>query len=215
MRSRLPLSLIMFLAAIWMVFLNPLTPRRVAADSELPPARRTGAPGENTCFTCHNGGLNDGSGTLAIVGVPGAYTPGSVHTISVTLTRAGASRWGFELTCLKTSDGTAAGTLASTTPLTYLQTSSGKTYVSHTTLNTPNDGTYSGVANGPVNWTFQWTAPPAQSGEVRFYAIGVAANASGEADGGDFVYTVSAPSAEETPSAVENTTWGKIKLRYR
>lgn len=215
MKSRLPLGFAMCLAAASMVLLAPLTPPRALAYTEVPPARRTGAPGENTCFTCHNGGLNDGSGSLAIVGVPETYTPGSVHTISVTLTRAGSTCWGFELTCLKTSDGSAAGTLANTTPLTYVQISSGKTYVSHTTLNTPSDGTFLGTVDGPVTWTFEWTAPPAQSGEVRFYAVGVAADASGDADGGDFVVTTSTPSAEEASSPVENTTWGKIKVRYR
>ena len=47
-----------------------------------------------------------------------------------------------------------------------------------------------GTANGPVTWTFQWTAPPAQSGEVRF-------------------------SAEEVSTPVQSMTWGKIKQRYR
>ena len=214
MRARLPRSALLTLVAFASV-LTIASYRDGHANSDLPPARRTGAPGENTCATCHNGGLNDGVGTLSIVGAPEYYTPGTAYTISVTLARAGAMQWGFELTSLKTSDGSAAGSLVSTTPFTYIQTSSGKLYVSHTTLNASSDGTFYGTLDGPVTWTFEWTAPTAGGGEVRFYAVGVAANGSGDADEGDFVYTASTPSAEEPPAAVEHTTWGKIKVRYR
>ena len=214
MRTRLP-RLAVGTLLNGMLLVTLVGPPVAAANSDLPPARRTGAPNENTCATCHDGGLNDGVGTLSMEGVPAFYTPGQAYTISVTLTRSGSSRWGFELTSLKSSDGTAAGTLANTTPLTYIQTSSGKLYVSHTTLNNPSDGTFSGTVGGPVTWSFQWTAPPAGSGGVIFYAAGVAADGSDDADAGDFVYTASKPSAEEIPSAVEMTTWGKIKMRYR
>ncbi len=149
------------------------------------------------------------------MGVPESYTPGQAYTISVTLQRSGKLRCGFELTCLKSSDESAAGSITNTTLYTTTQENSGKTYVSHTTINTPYDGTFAGTADGPVTWSFQWTAPAAQSGEVRFYAAGVAADNSGDADVGDVVYTTSAPSTEGSTTDVKGTTWGQIKLLYR
>lgn len=186
---------------------------RAAAYSDSPPTRRTGAPGENNCSACHNGGLNDGQGAFSIVNVPASYVPGSTYTISVTLARAGQTRWGFELTCL-TAASAAAGTITSTSTLTSTALSSGKTYISQTAGTAPNDGTFAGTANGPVTWSFQWTAPVAGTGSVTFYAAGVAADNSGDADAGDYVYTTSTPSSEGALVPVTEMTWGKIKATY-
>lgn len=213
-RLLLTLGVLAGALAGWLIA-GPFAPTRATADSNLPPAKRTGAPGENTCNTCHNGALNDGVGTLSIVGVPSSYVPGQAYSLSVTLSRTGQSRWGFELTCLKTSDNSAAGSSTNTTLLTTTQVSSGKTYISQTTQNVPNDGTFAGVFNGPVTWSFQWTAPAAGAGQVRFYAVGVACDNDGDAGSGDLVYTTSTPSAEGSTTDVEATTWGKIKLIYR
>jgi hypothetical protein len=192
-----------------------LSAARAVAYSDQPPAKRTGAPGENTCAACHNGGLNDGQGALSILNVPDSYVPGSTYNISVTLARAGQTRWGFELTCLLASTSAAAGTITSTSALTGTQVSSGKTYVSQAAGTAPNDGTFAGTADGPVTWSFQWTAPAAGAGSVRFYAAGVAADNSGDADTGDYVYTTSMPSNEGAVIDVTEMTWGRIKETYR
>lgn len=187
---------------------------RAEAYSDQPPARRTGAPGENTCAACHNGGLNDSQGTLSILGVPANYTPGQSYTITVSLARAGQTRWGFELTCLLTSTSGAGGTITSTSPLTATQLSSGKTYIAQAGGTAPNDGTFAGTADGPVTWSFSWVAPAAGAGSVQFYAAGVAADNSADADAGDYVYTTSVSSSEGVFTDVTSTTWGKIKAAY-
>lgn len=187
---------------------------RAEAYSDQPPARRTGAPGENTCAACHNGGLNDNQGTFSILSVPASYTPGQTYTISVSLARAGQTRWGFELTCLLTSTSAAGGTIISTSALTATQLSSGKTYIAQAGGTAPNDGTFAGTADGPVTWSFSWAAPAAGAGSVQFYAAGVAADNSADADAGDYVYTTSASSSEGVVTDVTSTTWGKIKAAY-
>jgi hypothetical protein len=184
------------------------------AYSDRPPARRTGAPGESTCNGCHSGALNDGLGVLTITGAPASYLPNQKYSVTVTLTRGGQSRWGFELTVLRKADNIMSGTLTATSPLTTTQVALGKTYVSHTTL-FGQDGTHAGTANGPVSWTFDWTAPAAGADTVVFYAAGVAANNNGDADPGDLVYTTRAMSAEDRSTPAAASTWGGLKRRYR
>jgi len=195
------------------IALDPTSARPAGANVDEPPAARTGGAGQQTCNTCHNGALNDGQATFAFSGVPASYTPGQTYPITVSLARSGASRWGFEATVLKTSDNSAAGTIVVTSNLTTLQTQAGKFYISHTNLNGP-DGTFPGTANGPVAWSFNWTAPSAGAGAVGFYAAGVAADNDGNDGGGDLVYTTSTSSSEAPPTAVTATTWGKIKAHY-
>lgn len=195
------------------IALDPTAPRRAGANVDQPPAARTGAPGQQTCNNCHSGALNDGQATFAFSGVPASYTPGQTYPITISLARSGASRWGFEATVLKTSDNSAAGTIVVTSNLTILQSQSGKSYISHTNVNGPDD-TFPGTANGPVSWSFNWTAPLAGAGAVRFYACGVAADNDGNDGGGDLVYTISTSASEGSPTDVSSTTWGKIKAIY-
>jgi hypothetical protein len=200
-------------AIVLLLIVAPALVHRAIAYETTPPAGRTGAPGETTCSSCH-GALNNGQATLTISGVPGSYTPGQKYTITVSLARTGSSRWGFELTSLFTTGSAYAGTLAATSNTTTIVTKSSKNYIVDTTT-LGADGTYAGTSNGPVSWSFDWTAPAAGSGAVTFYAVGLAANNDGNNDAGDYVYTVNAPSAEGSPTPVSTVTWGWIKNQYR
>src|SRR4051812_15076646 len=72
-----------------------------------PPAGMTGAPGEQTCSSCHSG--SPGGGQFSIV-APATYVPGQTYQIQVKHVNGDPERqrWGFELTAL--SGTTAAGT---------------------------------------------------------------------------------------------------------
>ncbi len=192
----------------------PALSHRATAYETTPPAGRTGAPSETTCASCHSGGLNDGVGTLTIGGVPTAYTPGQKYSLTVSLARTGKSRWGFELTSLYATGNAFAGTLEAPSNLTALQTKSSKVYVSDT-IELGADGTFAGTANGPVTWTFDWTAPAAGGGSVVFYAVGVAANNDANDGSGDLTYTTNVTAAEGSPTPVSTVTWGWIKSHYR
>lgn len=214
-RRVLPVLLSLGLLA-FLLTLDPPRPRPATASSDMPPLKKTGAPltGQGTCNDCHSaGGDNSGNGSLAIT-APATYVPGQTYTITVTEQDPGQSRWGFELTVIKNSDLTMGGTLASTTTLTGTGANSGITYIGQV-HGTGGDGTFAGTADGPVSWTFNWTAPATGSGAVTFYAAGVAANNSGTPDDPDFTYVTSKGVAEEIPTAVLNVTWGFIKKTYR
>jgi len=193
--------------------------RPATAFSLRPPESRTNAPGEGLCTECHTGGFNLAGGSLEIQNVPTNYTPGQVYPITVQLQRTGQQRWGFELVPLFDSSGVSvmAGQLATPSVFTTLQGGavSGKLriYVSH--YSGIEDGTFAGTVNGPVSWTFNWTAPSAGKGTVTFYCAGNAANGNGSSGPGDVIYATTKTSAEAPATPVSNTTWGKIKALYR
>ncbi len=147
-----------------------------------PPASRTGAPGELTCTDCHNATAGAGQFTIT---APASYTPGQTYSIQVRHTTADTTRkrWGFELTSLGT--GGMAGTFANTTGNTQLKTGGGKTYIQHTSAGTFQNQTGSAV------WTFNWTAPASNVGNVTFYAAGIQANNNGS-ESGDQTYVKTA-----------------------
>lgn len=139
----------------------------VVTHAEIPgaPSRRTGAPGETTCTSCHGSNTQTGQATLV---APATYIPGQTYTIQVQNTSSDPSRlsWGFEMTSL-TAAGTAAGTYSHPTAFTQSITgtvSGGvRNYATHTDI-----GIFSGQQNG--SWTFSWTAPATNVGPITHYA---------------------------------------------
>ena len=163
----------------------------VFAFSSGPPDEKTGAPNENTCAQagCHAGNDLDVSGGSLMLTIPETYIPSEVYTIVVNLSRAGQSRWGFEMTALDT-DGTRAGTFAADTAgNTQLSEANSKQYIKHTSA-----GTAQGT-NDAHSWEFEWTAPDTDIGPITFYAAGNASNGNfNPVD--DYIYTTE---SESTP----------------
>src|SRR5436853_4919623 len=174
------------LAALCLAF-DPPAPHFASASSFGPPPGKTAAPGEGVCTDCHTGHVvnPDTLGSVVIGGVPTSYMPGQTYTLTVTVQRTGQLRWGFELTALKSSDATAAGSLTITNTITRLQSLTNRSNVEQTTIN-GDDGTFADQPGG--SWDFSWTAPAAGAGSVIFYAAGNAADGSGSSTG-DFIYT--------------------------
>ncbi len=148
----------------------------------------TGDFGEPNCTACHTSfSLNTPGGTLTIGGVPAQYTPGQTYPITVTISRSGQRRWGFELAVRVVSSATQAGTLTVTDSVnTQVKTQNNIQYIEHTQA-----GTQLGAAQG--SWTFNWKAPDAAVGAIRFSAAGNAANGDGTPVG-DYIYTTTATS---------------------
>ena len=159
-----------------------------------PPDEKTGAPNENTCAQagCHAGNdLNVSGGSLMLT-VPETYTPNEVYTIVVNLSRAGQSRWGFEMTALD-ADGASAGSFeANDAANTQVSETNNKQYIQHTAA-----GTAAGT-NDAHSWEFEWTAPDADIGAITFYAAGNAANGD-STSGGDYIYTAQEESTPPIP----------------
>ena len=163
-----------------------------AFSIQAPPAEKTGATNEGTCIDCHAGNaLNDSDGSLMLT-IPETYTPSEVYTIVVNLSRAGQSKWGFQMTALD-ADGARAGSFATDAAEdTQLSDANGKQYIQHTT-----DGTAAGTED-KHSWEFQWTAPDADIGPITFYAAGNAANNNSLATG-DYIYTTQSESTPVEP----------------
>jgi hypothetical protein len=162
----------------------------LVTHAEIPgaPSRRTGAPGESNCTSCHSSNSATGQATLV---APATYVPGQTYTIQVQNTSSDLSRlsWGFEMTSL-TAGGTAAGTYSH--PTAFTQTKTGtvnggvRNYATHTT-----SGTFPGQSNG--SWTFSWTAPATDVGPITHYAA-ILHGDNGQDDTGDQTYLKTAVS---------------------
>ncbi len=195
---------------------DPPGSRAASGSSDVPPAGRTGAPlsattSETTCSACH--GAPVAGGRVSIL-TPTEYVPGQTYTIKVTVadpTPASATRtlaWGFELTSIKSSDYSMAG---SYTPASDTGTATGN---SRTYIGQSASGLFEAQPDS-ASWSFQWTAPAQGAGTVTFYAAGLAADGNGTRNAADHTYTTSASVPEKAPTPVTPVTWGIIKNRYR
>ena len=156
----------------------------------------TSSPGENNCTNCHNTyNANAGAGSVSITSdmVNWQYTPGTQYTINVTVAYTGKSNWGMGFEALLPS-GANGGTLAAGTGTTLKNATVGG--------NSRRNVCQSSMATGSNSktFTFHWTAPVAGTGNVTFYAVGLAANGTGN-ENGDYVYTTS-QAITEAPAGV-------------
>jgi hypothetical protein len=195
-------------AAALLLLLAPGRDPLLAFDDGPPAGFAGDPPGYNNCTLCHaDYPLNSGDGSLAILGLPGAFVPGTTYDLMVRLQDPGQARWGFELTVLDAANQQ-AGTLSLTDPVrTQLIDFPGTNpdYVEQT-----HDGTYAGMPNGPVVWPFRWTAPDMET--VTFYVAGNAADGTFD-PGNDYIYT-SQVTVEQGTIAVDDRTWGGVKALY-
>lgn len=182
------------ICAIWCLYSV-----QIYARSGGPPAGVTGAPGQSTCNQsfCHTGNsIDESGGSLSISNVPANYELNKDYPITVTISRSGQSRWGFELAVLADADSMQAGVITLTDETnTQLVTSGGINYIMHTSTGT-NRG-----EDGPSSWSFTWTSPETDIGSVKFYAAGNAANNNGSTSG-DFIYTDSEQAGAPVQMAV-------------
>ena len=161
----------------------------------------TGAYSEGTCLTCHGMALMPPTG-ISISCVPAldsGYAAGTSYTVSLTVSEAGRSKFGFDLEALKDSS-TNGGTLAvipGTTDCKIILTA-GRFNVLHT-------GTGNSTANAHT-FKFLWTAPSAGFGTVTFYTAAVAANGNGKDDSLDHVFQTSLAISEKATGIFENAS---------
>jgi len=148
----------------------------------------TGGFGERSCHLCHlDNPLNAPGGSVSLDGVPATYAPGQTYELTVTISRDGLRRGGFEIAARFASGrqrGKQAG--AWTAIDNRVQLIPGAvdkvlTFVQHNLAG-------SRVASTGANtWTIEWTAPASATAPVQF---NVAANASNNDDSplGDYIY---------------------------
>ena len=149
----------------------------------------TGAPGENSCGIegCHTGNVNTGPAEPQLIINEGieAYTPGQTYPVRIIIEQLDIHKFGFQVTVLKDSDNSFAGTFSLTDPVnTRLFSALGRKYV----------GTTSCGSDAPfpdsLSWEFEWQAPVTDEGNLTFYMVTLAANHD-HSTFGDYVYTQS------------------------
>lgn len=176
---------IIFLLVLSFAVLNIYDVPNAHSNATQPPKGRTGAPGESNCAIsgCHVGTINSGTGSVAInfnAGVNG-YSPSQTYNMSVTVSSAGASKWGFEMVALDGSNNSTGTFIGNAAQNTETGSANSRQYIYHKTAPT-------GANSHTFN--FQWTAPATNAGDITFYAIGNAAN-NNNSSTGDLIYTIS------------------------
>ena len=176
------------LAATMRVLASPLY-------AEGAPPGFSGGFKEDSCHACHfHEQLNSGGGRVIIEGVPASFEAGQRYMLSVTLTRAGMKRAGFQLATRFKDTGAQAGTLApgpGEGERVRVESQSGVQYASQ------KKGGSSVSAADATGWTIEWIAPDG-GGPVIVHVSANAADGNESADG-DFVYTAASESASTPP----------------
>lgn len=139
---------------------------------------RTGSPlSSASCQTCHSNGafaptieaeLLDGDDPVT------SYEAGQTYTLRVTIspTAGNPARFGFQAVALTGGSHDNAGSFQNPPAGFQVTELNGRQYAEHASPATE------------TTLEIEWQAPPAGTGEVRFYAAGVAAN-NGNGSGGD------------------------------
>lgn len=177
-----------------------------------PQLRASGSPlsSGKTCAQagCHAGTVNSGSGNLSIGGLT-EYTPGEDYTITVAVNDEGSSKFGYQAIALDADDKSVGVIIESMGD--EIQTVGSDKYVQHS----------SAASSGA--FSFKWTAPSSDVGDITFYAAGNASN-SDNATSGDNIYSakltveateVGISSAKETSFKVfPNPSTGNVTVDF-
>lgn len=143
------------------------------------PGGKTGAPIDGVCTDCHEGTVQNGSTMNTVVvsdqnGPVSEYTPGMDYEVTISMATNNAKN-GFEIVPL-TSNNTQAGTVSTLDNNTQF-----------IDLGTTKRITHDFAGNSLTSWTFAWTAPNTNVGDVTFYLATNLTNGNMGGDG-DVIY---------------------------
>ena len=172
------------------------------------------APAEGLCSDCHDGPIDDGSGAIAVLGVPPLFRAGATYRFTVRLatthTFGSSTVWGFQLTSVDKGTGSGSGTFALVNATETKIVSGTGSFSTRRYVDQTSSGIRTGAAS-PVEWQVDWTAPASAPAGVGLYAVGLSSDGSGT--GNSWVYTGSAASVD-TVTAALSRTWGSVKRQY-
>ncbi|MBL7923373.1 MAG: hypothetical protein JNL88_04155 [Bacteroidia bacterium] len=147
----------------------------------------TGSANELLCNDCHNtfGTSNSGSGSITVSSTMTnwQYVPGQTYTVNVKVKHTGRPLFGFGLEALSATNANAGTIQITNTTKTQIKTKSVNGVIRNNVVHQFNGGLQ---ADSAV-FSFNWTAPATNIGNVTFYFAGVAANSNGD-EFGDYVY---------------------------
>lgn len=160
------------------------------------PGGKTGSPGDggSTCTDCHSGNATTVSNWITTNVPVSGYVPGQTYTITASAIHSGAEKYGFEIT---------SEDLSSNKVGTMVITDAGQTKKVNANRAVTHTPTGTTPVGGGKSWSFDWTAPAAGTGTVRFYAAFNAANGDGN-NTGDVIYLSSQSVFEATTGITDN-----------
>ena len=159
---------------------------------------RTGSPvSTQSCNHCHSGGSFSASTTIKLKNAAGdevtKYIPGETYTLELTVNHSGASVFGM-LSVALLGDNSSAGTWATKSSNGQLSTVNSRTY-----------GEQNASSSSNV-FEFEWEGPTTGSGEVTFFANGLASNGNGNTGGDELAAGGSLAIAEDVSIGVEDVS---------
>lgn len=192
MRKTLLLMLVVIGTTVFMAF-------DIQSDNGI--AGYTGSPGQTTCTNCHNsfGASNSGPGAITIRSNMNnwQYVPGQTYTVSVVVSQTGRSLFGVGCEVLTSANANAGTVIITNSAKTRTRTATGgRINVVH-----QNNG---GASADSAVFTFDWTAPTSNIGNVTFYFAGIAANNDGQ-NSGDYVYNSSQVATPASTTGIEQS----------
>jgi len=156
------------------LLLAPVTAFLAISFSNGPSAGLTGSPGDsnNNCTVCHSGADTNtafGLATSITTNIPsGGYALGQTYTITVTQTSFGsATKHGFEITA-EIANASKVGTFVITDATDTQIRGTANDFVTHTS-----------AGSDQTSWSFNWTAPSFDAGNVTFYVASIAGGGTG------------------------------------
>lgn len=156
---------------------------------------RTGSPGEGTCAGCHSGGSN--ATTVSINANPAfvanEYIQGQTYTITITVSGAGYSKFGFGAEILHLGNNTNAGVMTSFGG--GVQVTNGPNGRKNAIQSAPKTGT------NTADFSFQWVAPTNGIG-CTIYVVGNCVDGNGSTSG-DFARATSLTLSTPTMTALK------------
>ncbi len=158
-------------------------------------ADRTGSPVSTAaCNQCHSGGNFNASTTIKLLDSGNSevteYIPGDTYLLQMTINHTGASGFGIQSVALF-DDNTTAGSWATIGSIVKLTSLNSRTYGEQTSTSASNV------------FEFEWVAPAVGSGDVTFYANGLAANGNSGTSGDELASGGSLSITEAVSSSVD------------
>ena len=171
---------------------------KLACDAPLIGGGHTGAPLETNCATtgCHTGGINNSTG-ITIFDVGGGitqYTAGQTYPVHIKILQAGFAQFGFQLVSLRDIDDSLTGSysLTNTFATRIINGPFGRKYVGTTPCGSD------AMPTDSLEWSFNWTAPVGNVGNITFYLNTISSNHNIQVTG-DHVYSTT---LQLTPASI-------------
>lgn len=190
MKVKIITTTLLFISVSWGI---QSTFNETSSKPDGSPAGYSGSPGDGgkTCASsgCHTGNTVKTKSGMITSNIPASgYVPNAIYTITAKATSPNVNRWGFEVSPQNAVTGALMGQMIVTNTTQTKLVGSGK-YITHKTAGNSGAGT--------KKWQFNWKAPAAGSGKVKFYGTFIFANNNGS-EKGDTCYKSTMVKNEDT-----------------